>query len=60
MEKETLLELVIYNDAWKEDNRLLELTVMTLVAVKQRIQEKMKIRGVLKALFAAGDAAGNS
>lgn len=54
------MELVIYNDAWKEDNRLLELTVMTLVAVKQRIQEKMKIRGVLKALFAAGDAAGNS
>lgn len=53
-------KLVIYNDTWKEDDRLLDLAVMTLVAVKQRIREKMRTRGLLKALFAAGDAAGNS
>ena len=51
-------KLVIYNENWKCDEKLLDLAVITLVAVKQRIREKGRMRGILKVLLDAGDAAG--
>lgn len=53
-------KLVIYNEDWKNDEKLVDVAVMTLVAVKQRIREKKRMRGFWKALVAAGEgAAGN-
>jgi hypothetical protein len=52
-------KLVIYNETWKNDEKLLDLIVMTLVAVKQRTREKQRMRGVLAAIIAASDAGSN-
>ena len=52
-------KLVIYSDAWKENDKMLDLLVFTLVAVKQRIREKRRVRALWKVLTVAADAAGN-
>jgi hypothetical protein len=51
-------KLVIYDEAWKEDDRRLDLLVLTLVAVKQRIREKRRVRALWKVVSAAADSAG--
>jgi hypothetical protein len=50
----------LYNDAWKGNDELLDVAVLTLIAVKQRIREKSRVRTVLKVLAAAGDGAGGN
>jgi len=52
--------LVIYNEGWKTDDRLIDVIVMTLVAVKQRIREKKRMRTFWKLVAAAADGAGGN
>lgn len=49
--------LVIYSEAWKTDAKLLDMVVMTLIAVKQRIRGKKRLRGFWNLLVAAGESA---
>jgi hypothetical protein len=48
-------KLVIYYENWKNDEKLLDVAVTTLVSVKQRIREKKPMRGFWKALVSAGE-----
>ena len=52
-------KLVIYSEAWKRNDKMLDLLVLTLVAVKQRIREKRRVRALWKVVTVAADAAGN-
>jgi hypothetical protein len=39
-------KLVIYDEVWETDDKLIDVVVMTLVAVKQRIREKKRLRSL--------------
>jgi len=45
---------------WKTDDKLIDVIVMTLVAVKQRIREKKRMRTFWKLVAAAADGAGGN
>ena len=53
-------KLVIYDEVWKTDDKLIDIIVMTLVAVKQRIREKKRMRSLWKLVAAAADGAGGN
>jgi len=58
--QKTYGKLVVYNEDCKSDDKFLDVVVTTLVAVKQRIREKKRMRAFWKLLAAAGDGAGGN
>lgn len=53
-------KLVLYNEAWKVNSELLDVAVLTLIAVKQQIREKLQMRTAWEFLAAAGEGAGGN
>jgi hypothetical protein len=52
-------KLTLYHDEWIWDDKFVDVVVLTLVAVKQRIREKLRMRTLWKLIFEGASGAGS-